>query len=128
MEIWGTGLLGVPAVDGSMLLELDARNRAIDAIYQDIPTESGREYELSFYIRSRDQDHDSFGERVYVEWQGSTITETEHHANEWNTWTKVVLTLVGSGGVDRLTLSESDRNGANNGRGVLLDMIALYPV
>lgn len=125
IELWGNGFNGVNAVDGAVFVELDARDAKADAIYQDIQTENGSVYELSFYLRSRSNQFDSTSESVRVIWDGASVVKTTHHAEAAKTWTKIVVSVTGSGGMDRLTLREMTTDGGNDGRGVLLDNIEL---
>ena len=115
LEIWGKGLLGVDGVDGSNILELDAATGELDVIYQDVSTQSGQSYKLSFFLRART----SGAETVTVTWSGDTVGSYTAKAE----WTKIEADVTGSGGNDRLIFQESSSE--NDGLGVLLDNISL---
>jgi hypothetical protein len=69
VELWSNGeLRGIMAANGNVFIELDHRGNptAVDGIYQDVPTISGRSYELRFSMRSRSAISTSNNEAVIV--------------------------------------------------------------
>jgi hypothetical protein len=120
------------AANGNVFIELDHRGNptAVDGIYQDVPTISGRSYELRFFMRSRSAISSTNNEAVIVEWRGQPVGG-RFVATRGNTaWTEVVVLLQGSGGLDRLVLREdlAATSGNNNGQGPLIDFVQLFLV
>ena len=60
IESWGQGFSGVNAADGRGFIELDRDANRVDAVWQDIETESGSTYTLSVDARNRPGSNDSF--------------------------------------------------------------------
>lgn len=124
IELWGTGLLGVPSQHGVNLMELDYHHSSgkLDYIYQDVQTVKDQEYEVSFYMRARRSAYDSADETAVFVWNGS---ETAYTAEKKAEWTKITIIVRGTGGMDRVGLRESEETGANNGLGPLIDNVSM---
>ncbi|MEM6451879.1 MAG: DUF4347 domain-containing protein [Cyanobacteria bacterium P01_D01_bin.105] len=125
IEFWDSGHSGVLSSEGSNHIELDYRNAAIDGLYQDIQTQSGQTYTLTFDMRSRSANFNSDDEAVVAEWNGQTLKADGFKAAGQGVWTTITTEVVGTGGSDRLLLRESSTPGASNGLGPLLDNVVL---
>ena len=126
IEIWDSGHNGVASPDGTNHAELDYNGGSnLDAIYQDIQTEDGRVYNLTFDMRSRSANFNSEDEAIYVEWNGVAIKADGYRATAAGQWTTISVEVTGTGGSDRLTLRESAEARASNGLGALLDNVVL---
>jgi Protein of unknown function (DUF642) len=127
IELWGTGMNGVPAVDGVNFLEIDYQHAGaqIDFIFQDVQTKKGQTYEASFFIRARSTNFDSEDETAVFSWNGD---ESSFRAEKAGVWTKISVIVVGSGGLDRFALRESMAPGASNSLGPLIDNCRLEAV
>jgi hypothetical protein len=119
VEYWADGFSGIAAADGAGFIELD-NGGLIDTLYQDIDTDDGQHYALTFAARQRGAQAES----VEVYWGGELIaTVTPVGGTDWTTFT---LGVTGSGGPDRLEFRELA--GENNGLGPFLDAVTLAPV
>lgn len=131
IELWASNHRGFPASDGNVMMELDyvGGDAPLDGIYQDIPTEAGKEYILKFDMRARTNQVATDGEAVVVEWNGVKTKNDGYRASAANTWTTHVVKVIGERGfdLDRLTFRESGTRGASDGGGPLLDNISLKP-
>ncbi|MEM9899099.1 MAG: hypothetical protein AAF742_06945, partial [Pseudomonadota bacterium] len=92
------------AAEGSYVAELDNRS-LVDFLYQDILTEAGKTYELSFASKLRDNATDPATNTFDVFWNGELLqtivpTDTEN-------WTYTTFTVTGTGGEDRLEFRET---------------------
>ena len=125
LEIWDSGHNGVTSTEGSNHLELDYQNAAIDGIYQEIQTQAGQTYQLTFDMRSRGPNFNSDDEAVHVEWNGLALKGGWFRATTSGEWTTITATVVGTGGTDRIVFRESSVSGTSDGSGPLLDNIAL---
>ncbi|MEY4983731.1 MAG: hypothetical protein RIR62_1997, partial [Pseudomonadota bacterium] len=98
LEVWGSGAGGEGgAAEGSNFIELD-NDLAVDVIRQDVQTQAGESYTLTFSAQQRGTGSDS----VEVWWRGTllgTITPTVD-------WSSYSFTVTGSGGTDRLEFRE----------------------
>ena len=128
IELWDSGHNGVVSPDGSNHAELDYSTGALDAIYQDIQTEAGQLYELTFQMRSRGSNVISDDEAVVVEWNGVKLRDEGFHAAGPTQWTTITTTVEGTGESDRLLLRESATAGASDGTGPLLDNVILRTI
>ncbi|MEO1312492.1 MAG: G8 domain-containing protein, partial [Pseudomonadota bacterium] len=115
-EVWGDGHNGVDAADGSNFLELDRQADRVDRIWQNIETEEGVVYELSFKAAQRG----ASDEGIAVFWGGARIGVVRPESADWET---VTFKVAGSGTADRLELRELSKE--NDGRGPLLDDVTL---
>ena len=125
IEHWDSGHNGVASTDGNNHIELDYRGAEgqLDGIYQDLQTEAGVSYDLTFDIRSRSSNSNSDDEAVVVEWNGVKTSVIGYRADSPGQWTTHTVTVVGTGGNDRLLFRESGSAGASDGTGPLLDNI-----
>jgi len=102
LEIWADGFLGADAVEGSHLTELDI-DGGLDAIFQDVQTEAGTEYTLSFHAAQRGNDNDS----IEVYWAGELIDVVT--PNSGADFVPFSFTVTGTGGADRLSCANLRR-------------------
>ena len=123
IELWGSGACGIHTHTYSgNYIELDVYNDAtLDGVYQDVATTKGSIYLLTFYMHAR---HDSVrltdNEALTVEWNGESLGRFV--SSRPNAWTKYQLTVIGTGGLDRLAFLEV----SSSGQGPLLDDVSLY--
>ena len=127
IELWGNGFDQVAAPGGNNFIELD-NGLPQDGIYQDVQTEEGRFYQLTFSVRSRGTDFNSDNEAVVVEWNGVKTNVIGYRAKAAHEWTTISVIVRGTGGQDRLLLRESVSPNASNGLGPLLDNVSLKAV
>jgi hypothetical protein len=133
IEIWSTGRSGIPALDGVNFLELDYRSSVsdsdgglLDFIYQDVRTTLGQYYEASFYMRARRRTNfNSQDETAIFSWNG---VDTAFTAAAPSVWTMRTVIVVGTGGLDRFAIRESNEAGASTGFGPLIDDVRLLPL
>ncbi|WP_271585163.1 Ig-like domain-containing protein [Bradyrhizobium sp. CCBAU 45389] len=117
IELWNN-LGGIKASDGGNFGELDYAG-ARDGFYQDVKTDAGKVYNLSFDARSRPGFTGSTCS-IEVLWNGSVIATVPPGA-AWETYD---FKVVGTGGRDRLTFRELASQGSD-GLGALYDNIEL---
>ena len=125
IEVWSNGFDGVQPTDGNNMVEIDYDSGStLDGIYQDIQTEAGKTYVLTFDMRARGDNPVSDDEALAVEWNGVKLTRryTADESGEWVTHTAIV---TGTGGLDRLLFRESFTHGASDSTGPFLDNIRL---
>ena len=126
LEIWDSGFLGVESTDGSNHLELDGfAGYKTDGIFQDVKTEAGQTYLLTFDMRSRGHNFNSDDEAVVVEWNGVKTKVDGYRAETVGEWTTITVEVTGTGGLDRLLLRESVSSGANDSTGPFVDNVQL---
>ncbi len=120
IEIWND-LLGFKATDGEQHLELDVGD-AVDGLYQDVQTQIGQSYELSFDARLRN-DKTTENQTIQILWNDEIIA-TFRPEEDWSQYT---FNVIGTGGEDRLTVQElaSETGGSAGTRGSLLDNFSL---
>jgi glucose/arabinose dehydrogenase/uncharacterized protein (DUF427 family) len=124
MELWKAHR-NVTATDGVNFAELDF-DTALDGFYQDVSTVAGQALTLTFDLRRR-VDFAVTTPGIEVLWNGQVVATTTPGAN-WGTFT--VSNIVGTGGLDRLTIRELQSE-SGDGRGALIDnfrLIAAGPV
>ena len=109
------------ASDGQQFLEMDA-GWSVDGIYQDVQTEAGQSYMLSLDIAARSGAALSTN-TVQVYWNGTLVDTIDPASVAWETHT---LTVVGTGGNDRLEFREP--SGDNDSYGGLIDNVSLSVV
>ena len=119
VEQWGDGFSGVAAAEGDGFIELD-NGALVDNLYQDIDSEDGQHYALTFSARQRGAQTES----IEVYWGGDLVATVTPDAGD--AWTEFTLGVTGSSTLDRLEFREL--SGQNNGLGPFLDAIALTPV
>nr|WP_310622130.1 cadherin-like domain-containing protein [Pseudovibrio sp. M1P-2-3] len=116
IEIQDEGL-GFNATDGRQWMELDAE-REVDTIYQDIQTEAGQTYQLTFDVATRVWESSTFD----VVWNGESIATVNPAWGQG--WSTITLSVEGTGGVDRLAFTELASQ--NNAFGALIDNVGLF--
>jgi Ca2+-binding RTX toxin-like protein len=113
IESWGQNYGGFTASEGSGFIELDREMDRVDAIWQDIQTESGSSYSLSVDARNRPGSTDSF--QVVVDGVVvATVTPTQ-------AFVAYTYSFTASGTTTRIEFRELTAQ--NNGLGVLLDNV-----
>ena len=118
IQIKGAGYGGQYADEGSQFADLDA-DTGIDSFHQDIQTTSGQSYQLSFDVAGR-SGYAVTTQTVNVYWNGALIDSFDPSGSSYQTHT---YSVVGTGGLDRLTFAES---GAENDTiGAALDNVTL---
>ena len=116
---------GVVAQDGGKYVELDGRsgNNQVDGFFQDVQTELGKEYTLSFWMRARIRNNaDTISETLKVTWNGVELKDGGYQA-EPGAWRFFETTVIGTGQLDRLSFLEYAAG--NDGLGIYLDNISL---
>jgi glucose/arabinose dehydrogenase/lysophospholipase L1-like esterase len=120
IEIWKAHN-NVVASDGTNFLELDYV-AGQDGFFQDIQTQAGETYTLAFDLRTRLPERAITTQAVEILWNDGLVdTVTPTNA----TWESVVVPLIGTGGLDRLTIREVAAQGGD-GWGAMLDHFGLY--
>ena len=109
----------VTASNGANLAELDF-DTALDGFYQDVQTVAGQSHSLTFDLRRRADIADTTP-GIEILWNGQLVATTTPGAN-WGSFT--VSNLVGTGGLDRLTIRELQSE-SSDGRGALIDNFRL---
>ena len=115
-------------VDGfKSVLDLDSTATAFDRVYQDVATESGTEYLVSFDYRNHpiaDPDASPLTHDFEVTWNGEIIA-TLTGGNTWNT--SVLKVTASEFETTRLIFSEIQEDGfdGGDGRGALLDNVRI---
>tara|TARA_R110002126_G_scaffold98045_6_gene228070 strand:+ start:2159 stop:2794 length:636 start_codon:yes stop_codon:yes gene_type:complete len=115
IEIWNA-LNGVIAASGKNFIELNAHGSNVGAwsIFQTFATEIGREYELSFYYRARNNNSEAFEVSV----AGLTQALTDHTKAGWTMFTSIFTATATS---SKLTFTS-----LNSGtQGNLIDAISV---
>jgi hypothetical protein len=86
IEIWNA-LNGVIAASGKNFIELNAHGSNVGAwsIFQTFATEIGRDYQLSFYYRARNNNNEAF----QVSFAGLTQAMTEHTKAGWSFFSSI---------------------------------------
>ncbi|GBE44027.1 hemolysin, plasmid [bacterium BMS3Bbin10] len=110
---------GHTASDGSQYLDIDAEMGA-DAVYQDIATTAGENFQLSFDAADRIGRHTNAFE---VYWNGAKVADIDPASTDWSTYT---FNVVGTGGADRLEFRELASG--DDAYGALIDNVKLQPV
>ncbi len=109
----------VTASNGANLAELDF-DTALDGFYQDVQTAAGQSHSLTFDLRRRADIADTTP-GIEILWNGTVVATTTPGAN-WGSFT--VSSLIGTGGLDRLTIREVQSE-SSDGRGALVDNFRL---
>jgi hypothetical protein len=117
IELWNNAN-GVRATNGSNFGELDYLG-AQDGFYQDVRTEKGRAYDLSFDACSR-PGFTSSTTTMEVLWNGNVVASVPPGSD----WQSYHFKVVGTGGADRLTFREPANQGGD-GLGALYDNVSL---
>ncbi|MGK7905515.1 MAG: hypothetical protein AB4352_29740 [Hormoscilla sp.] len=108
------------AYDGDQKLELDST--AISKIYQDIPTEVGKVYELTFAFSPRPHVEDN---RLRVLWGGTLVADLKENGEglsgtKWTEYSYKVLALCSS-----TRLSFDNLEETSNGGGSYIDKVSV---
>ncbi|WP_310619953.1 carbohydrate binding domain-containing protein [Flexibacterium corallicola] len=106
---------GHSASNGQQWLELDAQ-MGVDTVFQDVQTQSGAQYQLSFDVSTRFFDTSTFD----VSWNGEVISTVIPEGRQWET---VTFTVEGTGGMDRLAFTELASQ--NSSFGAFIDNVQL---
>ncbi|MEM7473165.1 MAG: Hint domain-containing protein [Pseudomonadota bacterium] len=116
IEGWGDGYLGNSTKDGGNFVELD-NGSAADNLYQDVQTEAGEPYAITFDSAAR---AGSEGEAVEIYWNGVLVDTINPGSTDFLTYS---YTVTGTGGMDRLEFREPASE--SNGLGPMLDNVSL---
>ena len=107
------------ASSGEQFVELDATSGAVEGLYQDVTTEAGEVYTLTFDVAARSSTAlDTNTLEVY--WNGALVASIDPASVSWETYS---FDVTGTGGADRLTFSEVAAD--DDGLGALLDTVSL---
>ncbi|MEM8980244.1 MAG: DUF642 domain-containing protein [Pseudomonadota bacterium] len=120
IEGWADGHNGLKTDDGGDFVELDRHAGEVDNLYQDVQTEAGVAYTLTFDAAARDT---AVGESVEIYWNGDLVeTVTPEGSMEWQSFE---ITVTGTGGNDRIEFRELATE--DDALGVLLNNASLKP-
>jgi len=117
IELWRSHKKVTPT-DGLNSVELDA-GAGWDGFQQDVQTTAGAAYDLSFDAMLRPSTY-PWTNGIEVLWNGVLVGKVTPEA----TWREFSLGVIGTGGLDRLTIQEVQKEGGN-GRGAMLDDFSL---
>ncbi|SNY58958.1 PEP-CTERM protein-sorting domain-containing protein [Arsukibacterium tuosuense] len=118
VEIWNA-LNGVVAASGNNFIELNSHgsNAGAWSIFQTFATEVGRQYELSFYYRARNNNNEAFE----VSFAGLSQQLTDHTKAGWTLFTSIFTATDSSS-----TLSFTSLNSGTQGN--LIDNVNVTAV
>jgi Ca2+-binding RTX toxin-like protein/carbon monoxide dehydrogenase subunit G len=119
IQIKGAGYGGQSADEGTQFADLDA-DTGIDSFHQDIQTTNGQSYQLSFDAEAR-SGYAATTQTVNVYWNGTLIDSFDPGGTSYQTHT---YSVVGTGGLDRLTFAESSAD--NDTIGAAIDNVTLF--
>ena len=119
IEVWGKSFLGVKATDGDKIVELDSDKQLLSRFWQDVQTEAGKSYDFSFDYAAR-ANTALWTNTIEVYWNGQKVGAFDPVSGNWS---KGALTLVGTGGLDRLEFREEKSD--NDSLGGLIDNVSL---
>ena len=119
IELW-KNLRGMTASNGVNFAELDF-DTALDGFYQDVQTVAGQSHSLTFDLRRR-TDYTDTTPGIEVLWNGQVVATTTPDSTNWGSFT--VSNLIGTGGLDRLTIRELQSESVD-GRGAVIDNFRL---
>ena len=94
------------ASDGRQFVGMDGSNNGAATIYQDVQTEAGASYALSFDAAALN--HGS----IKIYWNGDIVGEITPESEDWQAFQ---FDVVGTGGTDRLEFRESWDHSSNGG-------------
>ncbi|MDY6782865.1 MAG: DUF642 domain-containing protein [Cyanobacteriota bacterium] len=124
IEIDNQQLAGITPSEGAQFLELDSYSE-VNSVYQDIPTEAGKTYTLSFAFSPRPDVADnklnvSWGNTVLAQLSadGTGLTDTQ--------WQTKTYTVQATGAKTRLSFD--NLNETSDGLGSYLDDVKLEPL
>lgn len=112
-EIW-TASIGRGAPDGSHKIELDANRNRVDAIYQDVLSEAGVDYSLSFSAYARHKTSSDI--EVWIDGSWVKTIRPAH-----NGWRRYNIAFEGTGDATTLMLREVPSQ--DNGVGAIIDAV-----
>lgn len=120
IEIWDTPFLGVNAVDGMRVAELNAHPVGEFSLYQDFATEIGQLYELTFSAQKRNNNSEMFN--VSVSNTAALLSDdiSTHENDAWQVFTYSFKATTQSSTLTFLSL-----DGANDTTGNLLDAVSI---
>jgi hypothetical protein len=120
IEIWDTPFLGVNAVDGIRVAELNAHPVGEFSLYQDFATEIGQLYELTFSAQKRNNNSEMFN--VSVSNTAAVLSDdiSSHTNDVWQ-----VFTYTFTATTESSTLTFHSLDGANDTTGNLLDAVSV---
>ena len=116
IEIWDTPFLGVTAVDGDRVAELNAHPVGEFSIFQSFDTIIGDLYDLTFFAQKRNNNLEMFNVSVV-----DVDVDISSHIN--NAWIEYNYTFEAVSTTSTLTFTSLD--GANDTTGNLLDAISV---
>jgi Ca2+-binding RTX toxin-like protein/carbon monoxide dehydrogenase subunit G len=119
IQIKGAGYGGQYGDEGTQFADLDA-DTGIDSFHQDIQTTNGQSYQLSFDAEGR-SGYATTTQTVNVYWNGALIDSFDPSGTSYQTHT---YSVVGTGGLDRLTFAESSAD--NDTIGAAIDNVTLF--
>jgi Ca2+-binding RTX toxin-like protein len=119
IQIKGAGYGGQYGDEGTQFADLDA-DTGIDSFHQDIQTTNGQSYQLSFDAEGR-SGYATTTQTVNVYWNGTLIDSFDPSGTSYQTHT---YSVVGTGGLDRLTFAESSAD--NDTIGAAIDNVTLF--
>jgi hypothetical protein len=129
--VGGTSFSGATVgSEGRQVAELDARGASaggntFDGFYQDVRTEAGKSYTLSFDVARRAGTSKETN-RIEVYWRGALLAAIEPTSD---TLSRRSYTVQGSGGADRLMFQEGLKIFTeNDGVGGIIDNVSLIVV
>src|SRR6266571_7488409 len=119
IQIKGDGYGGQYADEGTQFADLDA-DTGVDSFHQDIQTTNGQSYQLSFDAEAR-SGYATTTQTANVYWNGTLIDSFDPSGTSYETHT---YSVVGTGGLDRLTFAESSAD--NDTIGAAIDNVTLF--
>jgi Ca2+-binding RTX toxin-like protein len=119
IQIKGDGYGGQYADEGTQFADLDA-DTGVDSFHQDVQTSNGQSYQLSFDAEGR-SGYAAATQTVNVYWNGTLIDSFDPSGTSYETHT---YSVVGTGGLDRLTFAESSAD--NDTIGAAIDNVTLF--
>ena len=120
IEVGPASLYGVTGATGIRVLELDSNTAGSGTgIYQDVSTAAGQVYQLSLDVAARSGTTLATN-TVEVWWGDARIATIDPTSTTFSTYT---FNVVGSGGLDRLSLRE--QAGDDNSLGGMIDNVRL---
>lgn len=127
IEIQNGNLGGIRAQDGTAKLELDSHARGSFTqsnahVYQDVDTDPGQSYELTFHYAPRPRDGGSGSSDAEVWWNGEKVATLTDETPGWRE-----ITLNVKGGEADVTRLEFRAAGKENTLGGYIDNVSLCP-
>ena len=120
-------MAGVEPKEGLVFMELDNNGSGkLDGIYQEVETEAGKDYAISFAIRPRGNSKSEADEEVVVEFAGNKVGS--FRSSDDGEWTTVSAVVKGTGKKDKIVFRETSLPEGNDGSGPFLDLILMTPV